>query len=185
MVSVCRGAQQLVLIGDQCQLPPTVTSRQAQLEGLDSPLYNRLIAKNGIKPCLLDIQYRMHPAISMFPTDLFYAGKLSDGVTPHDRPPPRGFEWPRKDFPVAFIPVQGRETGSSSKSNMNEANTVAQVVLGLLRERDLRPEEIGVITPYSDQARHETHTERGRERELLLCFLSFLPQSIQSNESWP
>ena len=50
MVSVVRGCQQLVLLGDQCQLPPTVTSRTAQLEGLDAPLYNRLISKNGVRP---------------------------------------------------------------------------------------------------------------------------------------
>merc|ERR1740130_85768 len=111
MVSICRGAQQLVLIGDQCQLPPTVASRAAQLEGLDSPLFNRLISANGVQPHLLNIQYRMHPAISMFPTDLFYSGMVSDGVTAVSRPAPSGFMWPRADFPVAFIPVEGHEQG--------------------------------------------------------------------------
>jgi len=77
MVALCRNAQQIVLLGDQCQLPPTVTSRTMQLEGLGEPLFNRLIIKNGIAPFLLDTQYRMHPSISQFPTDLFYAGKVS------------------------------------------------------------------------------------------------------------
>ena len=33
IVSLCRSAQQVVLLGDQCQLPPTVTSRTMELEG--------------------------------------------------------------------------------------------------------------------------------------------------------
>jgi len=153
MVGICRGAQQLVLIGDQCQLPPTVTSRKAVLEGLDSPLYNRLISTNRVQPYLLDTQYRMHPAISEFPTDLFYSGKLQDGISARDRPSPKGFPWPKPNFPVAFVPVQGYESGSSSKSNMAEVRAVGQVVMGLLSARDLRPEEVGVVTPYADQVR--------------------------------
>jgi len=33
IVSLCRSAQQVVLLGDQCQLPPTITSRTMELEG--------------------------------------------------------------------------------------------------------------------------------------------------------
>ena len=51
----------------------------------------------------------MHPAISMLPCDLFYHGKLGDGVTEHDRPAPPGFPWPRQNFPVAMINVEGHE----------------------------------------------------------------------------
>jgi superfamily I DNA and/or RNA helicase len=42
------------------------------------------------------LQYRMHPAISQFPSDCFYAGAIADGVTAADRsalhalPPPSG-----------------------------------------------------------------------------------------------
>ena len=58
-----------------------------------------------IMPLPSDTQYRMHPAISMLPSDLFYGGKLKNGVTPPERRPLQGFDWPREEFPVAFIPV--------------------------------------------------------------------------------
>ena len=44
----------------------------------------------GVKPYLLDTQYRMHPGIASFPNDLFYAGKLKSGITAADRPAPDG-----------------------------------------------------------------------------------------------
>lgn len=58
---------------------------------------------------LLSTQYRMHPAISDLPSDLFYAGRISDGVRVSDRPIPAGFNWPRADWPIALVPVSGLE----------------------------------------------------------------------------
>ena len=36
---------------------------------------------------LLNTQYRMHPAISEWPSSQFYEGRVKSGVTPADRPP--------------------------------------------------------------------------------------------------
>jgi hypothetical protein len=36
------------------------------------------------------LQYRMHPAISQFPSDLFYGGRIMDGIDATKRPPPPG-----------------------------------------------------------------------------------------------
>ena len=62
-------------VGDHCQLPPTVVSEQADAEGLTLSLFERLV-QAGVRPTMLDIQYRMHPAISQFPSDCFYGGKV-------------------------------------------------------------------------------------------------------------
>ena len=35
----------------------------------------------GIRPIRLQVQYRMHPALSEFPSNLFYDGTLQNGVT--------------------------------------------------------------------------------------------------------
>ena len=78
LVPLCRGCEQLVLVGDQCQLPPTVASQRAVEVGFAVPLFNRLVSL-GVEPLLLDTQYRMHPAISQFPSDLFYG-------TRHEQP---------------------------------------------------------------------------------------------------
>lgn len=40
-------------------------------------LFERLIL-NGVRPYFLDIQYRMHPEISFFPSKNFYYAKLQD-----------------------------------------------------------------------------------------------------------
>ena len=69
------GAERLILIGDQNQLPPVVASPRALEHGLGVSLFARL-AIGGIVPILLDEQYRMHPKIAEFPSRAFYAGKV-------------------------------------------------------------------------------------------------------------
>jgi superfamily I DNA and/or RNA helicase len=76
----------VVLAGDPRQLPPTVTSPEAMSRGLAVTLFERL-SSAGLQPLLLDTQYRMHPAISAFPSLLFYGSKLRDGVAAADKPP--------------------------------------------------------------------------------------------------
>lgn len=39
---------------------------------------------------LLDMQYRMHPAIAEFPSAQFYAGRLRTGIAAAERPLPQG-----------------------------------------------------------------------------------------------
>jgi AAA domain len=103
LVPLMRGCRQLVLVGDHCQLPPTVLSTRAEEEGHGVPLFSRMVAC-GVPPFMLDTQYRMHPCIAMFPSDLFYGGLLKSGVSAPERRPLQGFPWPRGEFPVAFIP---------------------------------------------------------------------------------
>ena len=96
----------------------------------------------------------MHPAIAAFPSGCFYDGRIADGVAASARPPPGGFAWPRADFPVAFVPTphHAREQGDggTSKSNAGEVEAVVGVLHRLLAG-GLRPDEIGVVTPYAAQ----------------------------------
>ena len=154
LVPLTRGCRQLVLVGDHCQLPPTVLSTRAEEEGLGVPLFSRMVAC-GVPPFMLDTQYRMHPAISMLPSDLFYGGKLKNGVTPPERRPLQGFEWPREEFPVAFIPVtESIETDDGgSKANEAEAVEVCHAVVSLLEGGQCTVSDIAVVTPYAAQVR--------------------------------
>ena len=63
LVPLLYGCEQLVLVGDQKQLPPTVTSRDAEKGGLALSLFDRLQTA-GVAPLLLRRQYRMHPALA-------------------------------------------------------------------------------------------------------------------------
>lgn len=49
-------------------------------------LFERLI-ECGNQPVQLNTQYRMHPAVSKFPSQEFYSGKLKDGVKSSERKP--------------------------------------------------------------------------------------------------
>jgi len=153
LVPLMRGCRQLVLVGDHCQLPPTVLSTRAEEEGHGVPLFSRMVAC-GVPPFMLDTQYRMHPCIAMFPSDLFYGGKLLNGVSAPERRPLAGFPWPREEFPVAYLPVKGTEM-DDGVSKMNEAEAAAAVdaVQALLSGGQCGVSDIAVVTPYAAQAR--------------------------------
>jgi hypothetical protein len=65
----------VVLVGDHCQLGPVVLSKAAARAGLGQSLFERLVLL-GVRPSRLAVQYRMHPALSEFPSNAFYEGAL-------------------------------------------------------------------------------------------------------------
>jgi len=71
---------QLVLVGDNRQLGPVVLCEKAVRAGFTQSLFERLVAL-GHQPIRLQVQYRMHPALSTFPNKVFYEGSLENGVT--------------------------------------------------------------------------------------------------------
>ena len=149
LVPLAYGCSELVLVGDDKQLPPLVKSDRAVQ--LRISLFERL-ARAGIPVYLLDTQYRMHPAIAQYPSLAFYSSRLKNGVTESDRPVPRGFRWPRPGCPLAFVHVEGEETTSrSSKENETEAENVCRIVHSLIKAGEVSQEQIGVITPYKAQ----------------------------------
>lgn len=168
IVPLTLGCQQLVLVGDHFQLPPTVISEQADAEQLTLSLFERLV-QAGVAPALLDTQYRMHPAISQFPSDCFYGGRIRDGITAAHRPTPLGISWPRPDFPVMFLPVDHARERSEGTSKINDAEVR---VIGSLVERlllaGLPMNEIGIVTPYGSQVR-EIRRELGPSRRDVEC----------------
>ena len=73
-------SSKLILVGDHCQLGPVVMCKKAAKAGLSQSLFERLVVL-GIRPIRLQVQYRMHPALSAFPSNIFYEGSLQNGVT--------------------------------------------------------------------------------------------------------
>ena len=116
-----------VLVGDHCELPPAVLRTRAGEEGLGVPLLYRMVTC-GVLPFMLDTQYRMHPGIAMFPSDLYCGGKLVNGVSLPGRRPCAGFPWPREEFPVAFVPIPHRIEIDDGVSKINEAEAAGHCV---------------------------------------------------------
>ena len=66
------------MIGDPVQLPATVISQRARRKfEYDKSLMKRLMSA-GYPVHMLNVQYRMNPRISAFPSNEFYGGKLLD-----------------------------------------------------------------------------------------------------------
>jgi len=141
-------------VGDQCQLPPTVQSTEAEERGLSLSLYSRMVDGGGVMPFLLDTQYRSHPLIAEFSARTFYAGRLKSGVKAEDRKPPRGLPYCRDGCPIGFVDVTGEEaTEGESKLNPSEAEMIVRLVQDCFYQRELEITEIGVVTPYVAQVR--------------------------------
>lgn len=156
LVPIARGCQQAILIGDQCQLPPTVLSDVAETENLGESLFTRLVTQ-GVRPCLLDTQYRMHPLVAEFASAAFYNGRLQNGVSHIHRKPPEGFPWPQRHMPVAFINLEKceekREGHGSSYINPAEAEKTMWALLEVTKNGKIGPEDVGIVTPYKGQVR--------------------------------
>uniref|UniRef100_A0A7S1FIN7 AAA+ ATPase domain-containing protein n=1 Tax=Noctiluca scintillans TaxID=2966 RepID=A0A7S1FIN7_NOCSC len=150
---VCRGAKQLVLCGDHCQLPPSVVSREAELRGFSLSLYSRLV-EAGVPFRFLDTQYRAHPMLMEFSASCIYQGKLKNGIDGSLRPQPKGVPWPNPECPAAFFEVDVEEhLDGESKANIAEARVLLELVKKVLDYGELKMEDIGIVTPYKGQVR--------------------------------
>ena len=144
---VCR----VILVGDHKQLPPTVLSKRAVSEGFSQSLFERLVAMQ-VQPYVLSIQYRMHPTIAAYPSKAFYDGRIRTGIAAEYRQPPKGFQWPSTEFPIAFCHVCGtEERRGNSYVNLAEGLKVESVLQALLQPGDLQQHDIGIISPYTSQ----------------------------------
>lgn len=153
MVPVVLGARQLILVGDHCQLGPVVMCKKAARAGLSQSLFERLVVL-GIRPIRLQVQYRMHPALSAFPSNTFYDGSLQNGVTAAERSIINlDFPWPQPEKPMFFYCSLGQEEISSSGTsylNRTEASMVEKIATKFIKA-GIKPEQIGIITPYEGQ----------------------------------
>lgn len=116
LIPLVLGARQFIFVGDHCQLPPVIMCKKAAKAGLKQSLFERLVKLGGgNKPIRLEVQYRMHPCLSSFPSNMFYEGSLQNGVTTHERHRPEvDFPWPLADVPMFFYANMGHEEISSS-----------------------------------------------------------------------
>ncbi|RVX14507.1 Regulator of nonsense transcripts 1-like [Vitis vinifera] len=153
LIPLVLGVKQVVLVGDHCQLGPVIMCKKAARAGLAQSLFERLVLL-GVKPIRLQVQYRMHPSLSEFPSNSFYEGTLQNGVTINERQSSGiDFPWPVPNRPMFFYVQMGQEEISASGTsylNRTEAANVEKIVTTFLRS-GVVPSQIGVITPYEGQ----------------------------------
>ncbi|XP_063718462.1 regulator of nonsense transcripts 1-like [Symsagittifera roscoffensis] len=153
LVPVVLGVKQLILVGDHCQLGPVVMCKKAASCGLSHSMFERLVVL-GIRPIRLQVQYRMHPSLSLFPSNVFYEGSLQNGVSAGERKNPQVDSiWPNAELPMFFYSSTGQEEIASSGTsylNRTEAGYVEKIVTRFMKN-GVGPDQIGVITPYEGQ----------------------------------
>lgn len=153
MIPLVLGCKQVVLVGDHQQLGPVIMNKKAAKAGLNQSLFERLVALSLV-PSRLQVQYRMHPCLSEFPSNMFYDGTLSNGVTVQERVRREvDFPWPVADSPMMFWSNLGNEEISASGTsylNRTEALNVEKIITRFFKA-GVKPADIGIITPYEGQ----------------------------------
>jgi len=149
-------SQRVVLAGDHQQLPPTIKSHEAAVQGLSKTLFEKGIEKHPGNSQMLQVQYRMHEAIMKFPSDYFYNGSLvAHGSVARELLRPN-------QPPIEFIDTAGcgfteeQDKETLSRYNKEEAALLIKMAERLIDEIGLETwlEQnltMGIITPYSAQ----------------------------------
>ena len=156
-----------VLIGDHKQLPAVVLQSKeesrvsdpllnaAGITDLSASLFERLYRKYSQEGNIsaLDMLYkqgRMHPALSAFPSEHFYEGRLESAELPHQTE-----EWLNRRRMI-FYPVEPLDNEFSNKANRKEADKVTEICKKLYvdcleKGETLNPQSVGIITPFRNQ----------------------------------
>ncbi|VEU19969.1 DEKNAAC100344 [Brettanomyces naardenensis] len=151
------GCTKCIMVGDPNQLPPTVLSQKAAAYKYEQSLFVRM--QNNFKDSvyLLNVQYRMHPDISKFPSKEFYDSRLLDGPNMAEANA-RPWHEVRDYGPYRFFDVHGEEEqnqATKSLSNYVEASIALELVDDLLGKFPTVNWAglIGIISPYKEQVR--------------------------------
>ena len=171
--------KRLLVVGDPLQLPATVMSPRAMDLGLAKSLHERLMYDCKYKHIMLDVQYRMHPDISAFPSARFYDGKIGNGPNVISSNYAKGAILLNRQ-PYTFLQVDGQEEQlkSGSYQNIVEAEIIVEIII-MLRQMTLHSlsdewcgsDRIRVITFYQGQVAciEQCLKERGLRNTVLVA----------------
>ena len=161
LMGICSRKSTVVLAGDPMQLGPVICSTDARRLGLGNSFLERLFDfdfyanQDADYMTKLVRNYRSHTAILSLPSSLFYKGELIPCKEEREKSTVDFIGLPNKEFPVLFVGVQGcdeREGSSPSWFNRTEVSKVVEMVSKLKSMVDIMESNIGVITPYLQQA---------------------------------
>ncbi|XP_063003360.1 3'-5' exoribonuclease HELZ2 [Elgaria multicarinata webbii] len=147
--------KKVVFLGDHKQLRPVVHNEFCRKLGMEKSLFERYERQ----ALMLNIQYRMHHEICVFPSKAFYEGKLKT-YRNLERGCSTFYHKDRPFCPVIFGHIGGKENSlmistedgnENSRANFEEAGQVVRIAKALTEDKTTKPEEIAVLTPYNAQ----------------------------------
>ncbi|OSX80970.1 hypothetical protein BU14_0031s0139 [Porphyra umbilicalis] len=156
----------VVLVGDPQQLPATVLAQSGRpAEAFARSLFERLQSARPESVHMLRTQYRMHPALSAFPSAHFYGGRLANAPMVQAPGYTRIFHGDahRRFGPLTMLDTGGGRDGGGgggeqrqsggSVNNPFEARVVVAVLetLVLVVDRAELTGQIVVLSPYKSQ----------------------------------
>ena len=134
--------KRLLAVGDPLQLPATVLSRRAISLGYAKSLHERLMYDCKYDHIMLDVQYRMNPEISSFPSCSFYKNMIQNGenvVKPNYTKEPLLLD----KKPYIFLQVEGGEEQSIGGSYCNRMEAI--VIVDLIEDLQRITHDTNVI----------------------------------------
>ncbi|KAI3972267.1 hypothetical protein MKW92_039788 [Papaver armeniacum] len=147
--------QHAILIGDERQLPAMVQSKISEGAEFRRSLFERLVSL-GHERHLLNVQYRMHPSISLFPNSEFYSKQISDAYSVQQKSHTKDLLQGNMYGPYSFINMsRGKEEldDKHSLNNMMEVAVIAEIIENLFKASVANGQKVsvGVISPYNAQ----------------------------------
>ena len=132
----------MILVGDPNQMTIGIYNPKVIQLGFNKSLMERLI-ENQHPIIMLNKQFRMHSAISQFPSSYIYKGELTDGL---EEDPPLLNDI--QAYKVVHL-EQTKEKVTPNRSYVNEAE--AEYILNLLQKEEWKGVSTTILTPYTAQ----------------------------------
>jgi superfamily I DNA and/or RNA helicase len=154
--AACLCGKRAIVVGDPRQLPPIVQSNDDLVRrAIGRNIFDVAVPDPESSPAvaMLEVQYRMHPAIGALVGRLFYAGRLVHRADP-EATAAIVARAPFPGVPIAIVDTAGlttcqRAPKGTSRINLGSAERTADLALEAVRGGNT---SIGVITPYAAQA---------------------------------
>ncbi|MCE9539987.1 MAG: AAA family ATPase [Bacteroidetes bacterium] len=157
-------SDRVIFAGDHFQLPPTVKSKKAEVEGLKETLFEQCIHLDNVA-VMLNTQYRMHEHIMNFSNKKFYQNNLIADASVKDTVLSFDPNEILLHTPVDFIDTAGCgyneiiNPESLSIANPEEAQLLIKHLKLLLEQysesnKSGKRITIGIISPYKEQVQY-------------------------------
>ena len=154
--AACLCRERAIVVGDPRQLPPIVQSDDEQVRrAIGRNIFDVTIPapETSDAVALLDVQYRMHPAIGALVGDLFYGGRLRHGADLATTTAIAA-RAPAPGRPVVVVDTAGRTTCQRSAKGTSRVNPASAAITAALALEAVQggATSIAVITPYAAHA---------------------------------